>query len=323
MSNNTGYYNKDGKLYYNGVEVIGGGGGGVHNTFNKICVYGTSIEVTPSTNFSWPACMAQALGLTYGTGVVNHGKGGGGVTWYGNDVLITDVITAYKSHVLAGFSCTTTEKQAAADYFLGEGLITQAEIDAAKSGADWNLAYDKSLLEEEDVDLYIFGTYGINDRSINQWMQWTDDNGNTQNSFTCYSHPTNDDWTFDRRTIFGAYNYVLRALYQQNPNAKVVILGQHSYNWEYQDIINAIQQAVAEKWQIPFADWGNHIHLTDLWKSATFQHMSWNDQNYKQSIFQDDGAHLQKYGAQLLGKWVADWITNTELKPLNPRWGLE
>lgn len=324
MSNSTGILAKNGSLYING-EQIQGGGSAVHNTFRKICVYGTSIEVTPSkTNVNtkcWPMCMAQALGLTYNTQVKNFGYGGGGITWYGQN---NDPRAGYKNNILAGFSCTQQEKQDVADYFVSQGYMTAADVTAAKNDERWNLGYEKSVLEEEDVDLYIFGTYGINDRQA--WMHWTDDNENEQTAYTVFGKPVgtaepDPDLSFDRRTIYGAYNHVLRALYQQNPNAKVVILGQHTRQWENLDVINEIQRAVAEKWQIPFADWGNHLSLNGTWKKASYQNTTYLGK-IGMTLYQNDAVHLRTPGAELLGKWVAEWITNTELKPLNPRWTL-
>lgn len=320
MSNNTGILSVDGTLYLNGKEITASGSS-VNNTFSKICVYGTSIEVTPATGSAWSKYMADALGLTYGwrddtKQVVNWGKGGGGVTWYAEDVQVTETITAYHGHCLGAFSCSDAEKQAAADYFLAQGLFTEEEITTAKSDGTWNMIYTNILLSPQDVDLYIFGTYGINDRM--QWMTWEDDNGNTQTSFTVHA-----DLAFDRRTIYGAYNYVLRALYRQNPNAKVVILGQHTRQWNYQDAVNGIQRAVAEKWQIPFADWGNYLSLNDTFKKATPAYVNASNPSVTRTIYNSDSVHLLNEGAQLLGKWVADYITTTELTPLNPRWGTE
>lgn len=325
MSNNTGYYNKNGKLYYNGVEVIGGGDGEVHNTFNKIVIYGTSIEVTPSktapSSKCWPMVMANVLGLTYGTQVINNGFGGGGITWYGES---TSNLAAYKNNILAGFSCTQQEKQAVADSFVSQGYLTAEEVAAAKNDGRWNLGYEKSVLEEDDVDLYIFGTYGINDRQ--NWMNWTDANGLQQTSYTVFGKPVGTaepdaDLSFDRRTIYGAYNHVLRALYNANPNAKVVILGQHTRQWTDQEAINDIQRAVAEKWQIPFADWGRYLSLNGVWEKATKQKTTYLG-DIDLTLYQNDAVHLRTPGAELLGAWVADWITKTELKPFNPRWTL-
>lgn len=308
MGKRIGLNAKDGKLFLEDVEL---GVGSANNKFNKICVYGTSIETTPgSQGKCWPKYMAQALGLTYGAHdaskqVVNHAKGGAGVTWWGNDVRITSEITAYKGHLFGAIACTPQEKQAAADYFKGNGLITDEEINSAKNGVEWDMCYTDSLLNQ-NADLYIFGTYGINDRHV--WMKWVED----ETEFLSVN--TLDDLAFDRRTIYGAYNYLLRALYNENPNAKVVILGQHMYGWG-QQVVNGIQRAVAEKWNIPFADWSQHLSLNQVNLGAS-------NVTKKPSIYQEDSVHLREDGAQLLGTWVADWITRTELTPLNPRWDL-
>lgn len=323
MANQLGIQIINGELYINGVKYSTSGGS-IHNTFNKICVYGTSIEQTPGGAKTWSRYMADALGLTYGTQVINHAKGGGSVTWYGNDTYITEQITAYKGNVLNAFSCSVAEKTAAANYFLSQGLITQQEIDNAVSNGGWGMCYDLSLLQEQDVDLYIFGTYGINDRQ--PWMKWTDEDSLEQTSFTI--HP---ETAFDRRTIFGAYNYVLRELYRQNPTAKVVILGQHTRQWDLsgdgtdnhsQTSVNGAQQSVAEVWDIPFADWGVNLPLNSTFYKATKVKVNANTDR-KETIWNQDDVHLNDDGAKLLGTWVAEWITKTELKPLNPRWTIE
>lgn len=327
---NTGLTYKNGKLYMNDVE-LGGAGGEVHNTFNKIVVLGTSIEATGQ----WSQYLADALGLSYKkvnantddttkvtSGVVNYAEGGGNVTWYGNDVP-----SAYKLHVLSAFSCTQAEKDAAIEYHVGQGNITQSEA----NGRNNNICYDNCILGNLDADLFIFGTYGINDN--HNYMAWTGevqgsgndwldtDYGLAQTSFALHKASA-----FDRRCIYGAYNYVLRALYNAKPTAKVVILGQHTQgvdNFTWQDDVNGIQRAVAEKWQIPFADWGRYLSLRQTFPKATQAHVNSAEDARKQTLYQSDNVHPLPTGAKLLGTWVADWITKTELKPLNPRWGLE
>lgn len=306
MATRLGIQAINGELYLNG-DKYSAGGGSANNTFNKIVVFGTSIETTPSPVSCWPTKMAQALGLKFGTQVVSHALGGGGVTWWGTNVLISSTITAYKSHLFGAIACTPEEKQAAADYFKENGLITDEEIASAKSpGGMWDMCYTNTLLNQ-NADLYIFGTYGINDR--HNWMNWS------QDGITYKSTNTLEDLAFDRRTIYGAYNYLLRALYNENPNAKVVILGQHSYGWG-QQVVNGIQRAVAEKWNIPFADWSRYLSLDQV-------RLEPSSVNRKPSIYNSDDVHLREYGAQLLGKWAAEWITKTELTPLTPRWGLQ
>jgi lysophospholipase L1-like esterase len=79
--------------------------------------------------------------------------------------------------------------------------------------------------------------------------------------------------------------------------------------------------SVADFWQIPFADWGHFLPLNDTMAGATNE--TWGTSTRKRTFFQSDDVHLIGGGAKLLGEWVADWITKTELKPLNPRWSIE
>lgn len=336
----TGITSKNGKLYLNGEEIQGGSGS-ANNTFNKIVVFGTSIESSPAgASNCWPKYLAEILGLTYkyigkstddtvkpSSGVINYAVGGGGVTWYADDVYITEDITSYKGHVLNAFSCSPAEKQDAVDYFKGQGLMDATD----EANQNKNICYTNSVLENLDADLFIFGTYGINDGGFN-WMKFTgevgDNNGNWNGSdlgLEQTSYTIHDVTAFDRRTIYGAYNYVLRALYQANPNAKVVILGQHTQgtdNFTWTDNVNGVQRAVAEKWQIPFADWGTHLSLRQTWPRQTEVHVNSSSDHYKRSMYQSDNVHPLTEGNQMLAKWVAEWITETKLKNMNPRWGL-
>ena len=336
---NTGLTSKNGNLYMNGVEV-GTGGGAIHNTFGKIVVFGTSIEATPAPTNCWAKYLADKLGLDFyhnqnnkAAGVVSYALGGGQLCWSGNDYpMYTGSesspvdITVYDGAILAGFSCSQAERAAAIEYYsdverwtIGGTYVglRASDIASASSNHYENLCYDNSLLNNLDADLYIFGTYGINDRPSSR-LTFTDANGNQCTTATI----RNDGlYNFDRRTIFGAYNYVLRALYNANPNAKVVILGQHTRQWEEQDIVNGLQMSVADFWQIPFADWGNYLPLNDTFKGATIENVG--STPVKRTFFQTDQVHLAQKGAELLGAWVADWITKTELKSLNPRWTIE
>lgn len=325
MANKIGIQVKDGDLFLNG-ERYSAGGGNAKNKFNKILVFGTSIETTPATSRSWSKNMADALGLEYGTQVKNKARGGGTITWYGKTITSQQVLSIYPGHFLSAFSCSLEEKEEAADYYVAQGFLTQEQVDAVKGTSEWNLCYDKSLLEEEDVDLYIFGTYGINDRM--NYMKWTDNDGNVQTSFTVHR-----ETEFDRRTIYGAYNYVLRELYRKNPNAKVVILGQHTRQWDGAGVddegqpittartqtgANGSQHSVARAWNIPFADWGNHLPLNESYYLATNRRVTGQTTNRKETVWNQDSVHLTDLGAELLGRWVADWITKTPLTPLTP-----
>lgn len=319
MANKLGFQIIDGKPYIDGVEIATGGGQGqINNTFNKICIYGTSIEVNPTGSTCWPKHLADALGLTYGTfdtskQVVNYASGGGGVTWYGTAIRHDHLMTLQRA-----FSCTSAEKEDAAAALVSSGVFTQEEIDEAKSSPSWNSAYDQILLGQ-NADLYIFSTYGINDRSIsgNGLHHWTDEYNEVQTAFTVHS-----ELAYDPRTIYGAYNRVLRALYNENPNAKVVILGQHTFQWSNQDVVNGIQRAVAERWQIPFANWGYNMSLNDTYKGATNVTITFADDHTeprKRTIYNGDDVHPNVGGGRMLGQFVADWISHVELKPLNER----
>lgn len=332
MANKTGLTTSGGKLYINGQEV--GGGGSANNTFNKIVVLGTSIEATQH----WPQYMASKLGMSFfhnvngkTSGVISYALGGGQVCWsgedypmyYGGGENIVD-ITTYDDAVLGGFSCSQAERTAAIEYYTDverwtiDGTyvgIGQDRITTANNNHYENICYDNSLLNNLDADLFIFGTYGINDRPSTR-LTFTDSNGNT-----CKTSTIRNDGTMqlDRRTIFGAYNYVLKALYQANPNAKVVILGQHTRQWADQNIVNALQMSVADFWRIPFADWGNFLPFNGTWSGATPEGAN----HQTKTLWNTDVVHPSARGAQIMGTWVADWITKTELTQLNPRWELE
>ena len=375
MANKRGFEIIDGKAYLDGVEIQGGGGGGstpVHNTFNKICIYGTSIEAYAPY---WGATLAAKLGLTwrlsensdlqYKTGVYGFGMGGGGVTWYGNGYPIAQNSVLW-GQVNAAFSCTKAEKLAAMQYYLTNGIITQAMYDDITKETDsqgrprqlraLKTSYDESILSDRyiDSDLFIIGTYGINDRhsfmtfdyhnketrtidgeqenvvvakhassfTVNDSQLWHAKDGvsptydQQQNCYRDLTQWEADKLTlcFDRRTIFGAYNYVLRELYRVRPDAKVVILGQHTFNWNGQKAVNSIQQMVAKAWQIPFADWGRHLPMNDMF-SANGDVFSGVVNN---SYLNSDAVHPAVHGCEYLGDWVAKWITETELTPLNP-----
>ena len=336
MSNKRGFEIIDGKMYLDGVEIEVGGGGGstpVHNKFNKICVYGTSIEDYPSGMTSWVQHMADALGMTHymptgnlnpSSGVYHAARGGASITWWDYDKNID----AYKDiqdigiYIGGSISATKEERKAAINAcaafgYDGEGDNAKTIVggftrnDVNKMNADYPLSpylynsFEHSVLEQDNVDLYIFATPGINDRHT--WMHWGTPQ---QTSFTLHN-----DLNFDRRTIYGAYNYILRELYKQNQNAKVVILGQHTFQWENQDAVNGIQRAVAETWQIPFADWGHHLSLDESYRKSTPVTVG----GIGKIKFLDDQVHPNAIGAELLGKWVAKWIVETELTSLNPR----
>jgi hypothetical protein len=257
--------------------------------------------------------------------VVSYALGGGQICFFGYDYPMYTGdennpvdIDSYDGAVYANFSTSQAEREQYIEYYTDTERWTKGGVYVGIKSSSYvgkgyeNICYDNSLLNNLDADLFIIGTYCINDRPSSR-LKFTDANGNT-----CKTSTIRNDGTMqlDRRTIFGAYNYVLKKLYEANPNAKVVILGQHTRQWEEQDIVNGLQLSVADLWQIPFADWGNHLPLNDTFKGATIENV--NTSKVIRTLWQTDHVHPATRGAQLLGAWVADWITRTELKPLNP-----
>lgn len=278
----TGLLNKQDALYLNESKIIPN----PQDVYRKVYLYGTSIEAI-GTLTAYITYTAKRLGIKLNVNVFNFGLGGGGITWYNHDVQITDQITAYKGHVYGAFSCTYQEKMDALAWYVAQGKMSPSDYEGKTDAL--NLCYDKSVLEHLDGDLYIFGTYGINDRM--PWMKFGDNDE--------YSSYTVDDaLAMDRRTIYGAYNYVLNALFTAKPNARVIILGQHTFNWNNTDKVNDIQRQVAEKWCIPFLDWGHHLGINDV----------------NRSTYTDDGTHPNATGREMMGNWLGEWLLNNSIR---------
>ena len=139
---------------------------------------------------------------------------------------------------------------------------------------DLNTSYDVCLLQNLDADLFIIGTYGINDRTY-------------EDAFV-----VSEERAMDRTTIYGAYNYVLDKLYTAKPTAKVIILGQHLFTWENTEKVNEIQQKVAARWGIPFADWGHRMSINSITKST----------------YTSDGVHPNTAGIERLGNFLYEYL---------------
>lgn len=216
--------------------------------YKKWELYGTSIE---ASNY------IDEVANVYNAKLVNNSMSGS-VICYAPDVWSN---ATRETAIKRCWSITKSEKIAALNSY-GYTPATEAEL---------NLSYDVSLLENLDSDLFMIGTYGINDR----------------NAQLIAINPSDE---FDRGTIYGAYNYVLRALYQAKPSAKVIIFGQHTFaGWGLMKEVNEIQKMVAEKWGIPFLNWGYKLGIN----SETIP------------IYAPDGAHLSASGKTL----VSDFLT--------------
>lgn len=232
----------------------------VSSSLRKLCLYGTSIEA-----LNYIAYTGQLLGLYPNVGYFNYGNGGGGIIFNP-----TRDYSEREIHLKKCFSCTKAEKIAALEA-IGVDPATVSETDL-------NTSYDQCLLGNLDADLYIIGTYGIND-------------GGQPDAFV-----VSEEREFDRLTIYGAYNYVLRALYDAKPSARVLILGQHIFTWANTREINDIQKQVAEKWGIPFADWGNKMALNEITKTT----------------YTGDGCHPNASGQERMGTWLYYYLKNND-----------
>lgn len=225
-----------------------------HGKYKKICIYGTSIEAG-----NYFDGVASRLGLVKGKNYFNYGSGGGRITWNGADQTL--------EHVKKGFSCTYEEKI--------NKLREMGHDDTILSEADKVTSYDKSVLGNLDSDLFIFGTSGINDRTLDDY-------------FT-----VDDSREYDRTTIYGAYNHVLKALFEAKPDANVLILGQHLFSWDRTKEVHEIQRTVSKKWGIPFADMGYNSGINKINKNT----------------FTSDGCHLNTVGNKRLADFLFNYLT--------------
>ena len=147
--------------------------------------------------------------------------------------------------------------------------------DTILSEQDKVTSYDKSVLGNLDSDLFIFGTSGINDRTLDDY-------------FT-----VDDSREYDRTTIYGAYNHVLKALFEAKPDANVLILGQHLFSWDRTKEVHEIQRTVSKKWGIPFADMGYNLGINKI----------------NINTFTSDGCHLNTEGKKRLADFLFNYLT--------------
>lgn len=221
--------------------------------YKKICVYGTSIEAT-----DYFQIVADYYGLKKGVGYMLFGQGGGTTTF--NPELDKTMDTVGRTHITKYFSCTRAEQEQVANEV---GIPIE---DLATS------TYDLTLLPNIDADLFIFGTYGINDGVD--------------------AYEIGDE--MDVKTTYGAYNFILDKLFEAKPNAKVIILGQHQlYVWTHAaGPANEVQRKVAAKWGIPFLDWGYKLGFNA--KNARY--------------YAGDGEHPNDNGRKAMAKFLIDWL---------------
>lgn len=195
----------------------------------KICVYGASIDAQGGY---WNK-VATALAAN----VSNLAQGGGIVTWqsdFGSS-------SAEIGRIEKAWACTLAEKQAK----LTEKGVDYTTVDTS----EMNYAYDKSVLENLDADLYVIGVVGGNDQVYSEAYLLPEDNG----------YPTANP----RNTVYGAISHVLNALYAEKPTAKVILMGSHELYHTHRRRCERCIQRVAEEFGIPYAKWSQYFNLNN------------------------------------------------------------
>jgi hypothetical protein len=232
-------------------------------TRKKWVLFGTSIE---------EGGYFDEVAKAYQSDYINHGNSGGGILW-SNDQAIADtlfnhpIITPQKA-----WSATWEEKEA---YLIANSIA----IDSTSEGD----CYDKNLLTNLDADLFIIGTYGVNDRKSGNSSAFVIDKVNRQ---------------FDRTTIYGAYSYIFKKLLDAKPTARILILGQPAFGVTDQNVVNNIQREVARDWNIKFIDWGYELGFSyqTLSNGITGGLMV--------TTYSDDGLHPNSLGKKIMGDYL-------------------
>ena len=229
----------------------------------KVCLYGTSVEAG-----GYFDKVAEVYEFDYH----NFGNGGGGITWSNENSWWGDnVVNVQKS-----WSATIAEKQA---YCLANDIaFGQQEIDDC---------YETNLLGNLDADLFIIGTYGIND------------SGRTGLEID------KENRKYDRSTIYGAYCYVLRKLFEAKPTARVILFGMHSFAWTNNYAVNAIIAEVAKDWNLPFLDWGR-----DLGFSNEIVNGSEGETTVAKNAYAFDGIHVNAEGRRIMAEYLIRQLRN-------------
>lgn len=239
----------------------------------KVTLFGSSIEYS-----NYFAKVAEVFEMNY----VNEGLGGSNICFADNTVDAGIIYNNMVTNARLAFSCTQAEKEA---YCNPKGItLIQADLD---------VCYDNSLLGNLDSDYFIFGTYGINDRKSGDTRAYIIDKVNRK---------------YDRTTIYGAYCYVLRKLFEAKPDAKVIILGQHTFGigqWLGMDRVHEIQREVAKDWKLRFFDMAYHLGM-----STEVINIGGIDTSVNAKIYTTDGAHLTDSGKLAIANYLIRALTS-------------
>lgn len=168
---------------------------------------------------------------------------------------------------------------------------------------------DKYLTESTFPDLFIFD-HGYND----------------------YVSPTVDSYTnheFEPYTLQGALNFLIRRIYNYNPEAKILFIGNYKYQTRNGLVVQA-QEAVAQRWDLPIFNTWNYTGLSNEEVYCDFTWVnnggSWSKQASSthletiNNILLPDGIHPHSRPddliihrmANAIGKWLSNNVTFDE-----------
>lgn len=228
----------------------------------KVALYGTSIDTRP-----YFKRVADKYDLTY----INLALGGGGILYSEDDSKLIELyggVASAKDAMGATWSASVPEKEA---FFALKGWTL--------TDANREVSYDQSILTNLNTDVFCIGTYGVNDRKPGALVI---DKVNRK---------------YDRSTVYGAYNYVLRKLFEAKPTARVIIFGQ--FNNNATDEINDIQREVCKDWCIPFLDWGAKMGMAN--EKITIDGA---ETTLLRAVFAADGLHPTSYAQEVMGEFL-------------------
>lgn len=211
---------------------------------------GTSIDttMTGSAN-SW----SERLGWIYNCRVINNAMGGSRISMeptpnVGFDYVNTTTILPNDRTI----TMTSAERETWMQAVNRHPAVRY-------NTAEINNSYDISVLPHlSSVDVVIIGTFGANDpptmplTAMNA-TEVTYANGSVRyrpNAGAIMAAVSAADM-FDRSTLFGAYNFLIRAIRRQYPKAKIILTGMNNFAWG-QYLVHDIIEIVADLWCIPF-----------------------------------------------------------------------
>lgn len=265
-------------------------------------LYGTSIDQMGEPSSSYMRIVAEY----YNCNLRNHAVGGSRITF---DSTPSDFDYVYNGQISPQDRCwsaTLAERQA----FMTAVNRYSPRVGEADEIA---LCYDNSLTPNmADNDIVFIGTYGVNDpltmpASVMAICEMRFQNGAVRympnkRGITAPNAVTAADM-FDRRTLFGAYNYMLREIRRLKPKARIIVLGQNQFAWG-QYLSDDIVAIVCDLWNIPFIRMSQEMGMSEMIVGT-------NGDTARRLIGDSDDPHPFTQPSR---QWIADYL----IKKLQP-----